>query len=255
MSGTRNVMRIQILSDIHLEANPCDIPVVGDAIVLAGDIHTGTGGIAWAAKHFAGRQVLYVAGNHEFYGRLFPDLLSDLRSEAAGSNVAFLENGVFIKDGVRFLGATLWTDFMLDGPVRRDISMAAAKHGINDFRGRIKKGSGEFLRPADAAEVFHHSVAWLRERLAEKYEGPTVVVTHHAPCIRCASPAFASDPLSAAFVSNLEGLILDSQPALWISGHTHYCSDFQIGNTRLISNQRGYSDTDDTGGFRPGLTV
>lgn len=63
------------------------------------------------------------------------------------------------------------------------------------------------------------------------------------------------DPLTAAFVSNLENLILDHQPALWISGHTHYCSDYRIGETRLISNQRGYSDLDHTGGFDPGLVI
>jgi hypothetical protein len=63
------------------------------------------------------------------------------------------------------------------------------------------------------------------------------------------------DPLTAAFVSNLENLILDFQPAAWISGHTHYCSDYRIGETHLISNRRGYSDLDDTGGFDPGLVI
>jgi predicted phosphodiesterase len=247
-------VKVQVLSDLHLEINPCDIPVEGDVIVLAGDIHVGTAGIAWAKTHFVGRPVVYVAGNHEFYRHLFPDLVSDLRAEADGSNVSFLENDVFVAGGVRFLGATLWTDFTLNGYARQEISMAAAKHGLNDFRA-IKKASGELLRPSDVAEAYRQSIDWLRARLEEKYEGPTVVVTHHAPCIMSTHPQQRFDSLTSAFVSNQENLILDYQPTVWISGHTHYCADYRIGETHLISNQRGYSDLDDTGGFDPSLVL
>lgn len=247
-------MRIQILSDLHLEMNPCEVPVAGDVIVLAGDIHVGTDGIAWAEAQFSSTPVVYVAGNHEFYHQLFPDLLQDLRTEAAGSNVAVLENDVLIVNGVRFLGATLWTDFTLNGYVRQEINMAAAKHGLNDFRA-IKKATGELLRPSDVAEVHRRSVEWLRAQLSEGHDGPTIVVTHHAPCIMSTHPQNRFNSLTSAFVSNLESLILDFQPAAWISGHTHYCSDYRIGETRLISNQRGYSDLDDTGGFDSGLLV
>jgi len=247
-------VKIQVLSDLHLEMNSCEVPVVGDVIVLAGDIDVGTEGIAWAKEQFAGRPVVYVAGNHEFYRRLFPDLLDELRAEADGSNVVFLENDAFVIGGVRFLGTTLWTDFTLNGHARQAINMAAAKHGINDFRA-IKKATGELLRPADVAEAHRRSVQWLRARLSEAHEGPTVVVTHHVPCIMSTHPQNRFDPLTAAFVNNLENLILDHQPAIWISGYTHYCSDYRIGNTRLISNQRGYSDLDDTGGFDPGLVI
>lgn len=247
-------MKVQVLSDLHLEMNPCDIPVAGDVIVLSGDIHVGTEGIAWAKMHFGERPVVYVAGNHEFYRHLFPDLLSDLRAEARGSNVVFLENGVFITDGVRFLGATLWTDFTLNGYARQDISMAAAKHGLNDFR-TIKKASGELLRPGDVVEAYRQSIEWLRTRLDERHEGPTVVVTHHAPCIMSTHPYLRTDGLSPAFVSNQESLIVNYQPTAWVSGHTHYCSDYRIGDTHMVSNQRGYSDLDDTGGFNPRLVI
>ncbi len=247
-------MKIQILSDLHLEMNPCDIPVVGDVVVLAGDIHVGTEGIAWAREHFAGKSVLYICGNHEWYRHLYPDLLDDLRAEAAGSNVALLENDVFIENGVRFLGATLWTDFTLNGYSRQEMNMAAAKHGLNDFRA-IRKTTGELLRPEDVAAAHRHSIEWLRAQLAEPHVGPTVVVTHHAPCIMSTHPQHRFDSLTSAFVNNLEHLILEHQPAAWISGHTHYCSDYRIGQTRLISNQRGYSDLDDTGGFNPGLVL
>jgi len=68
-------------------------------------------------------------------------------------------------------------------------------------------------------------------------------------------PYVRTDGLSRAFVSNQESLILNCQPAAWISGHTHYCSDYRIGDTHMVSNQRGYSDLDDTGGFDPGMYI
>ena len=246
-------MKIQIMSDLHLEMNPCDIPVMGGVVVLAGDIHVGTEGIVWAKEHLAGVPVVYVAGNHEYYLHRFPDLIQDLRAEAAGSNVALLENDVFETGGVRFLGATLWTDFTLHGFARQAIDMAAAKHGMNDFR-VIKKATGGLLRPGDVAEAYTQSIEWLRAKLTESHDGPTVVITHHAPCIMSTHPQHRFDSLTSAFVNNLENLIQDFQPAVWISGHTHYCSDYRIGETRLISNQRGYSDRD-VKGFIPDCTI
>ncbi len=236
-------MFIQVLSDLHLEMFDCNIPVSGDVIVLAGDIHVGTAGIRWAKKHFKDTPVVYVAGNHEFYHQTFPDLVNELRDEAAASNVAFLENDVFEHGGIRFLGATLWTDFTLNGFAQQLTNMAAARHGINDFH-LIKTASGTKLHPNDAANTFKQTCDWLKEQLATPYSGPTVVVTHHAPCIMSTHPWHRFGSLASAFVNNMENLILDFQHAAWISGHTHYCADYHIGETRLVSNQRGYGDND-----------
>ena len=30
---------------------------------------------------------------------------------------------------------------------------------------------------------------------------------------------------------------------LWIHGHTHFNVDYKIGQTRVVTNQRGYVDT------------
>ena len=246
-------MKIQPLADIHIEMTPCDIPVMGDVIVLAGDIGVGVEGVRWAKKQFDGVPTVYVAGNHTYYGQLFPDTLSTLRTEAAGSNVHILENDALILDGVRFLGATLWTDFCLEGVARQELAMLTAKRGMNDFR-LIRKASGELLTPRDMAEVHTESLNWLRSQLAEPFDGKTVVVTHHAPCVMSSAPEYRGSDLAPAFSSNLESLILEFSPALWISGHTHYSCDYHIGTTRMISNQRGYNDMEATG-FDPALTV
>ena len=246
-------MNIQPLADTHIEMEPCDIPVAGDVVVLAGDIGVGVEGVRWATEQFGGTPTIYVAGNHTFYGHVFPDTLADLRAEAEGSSVHVLENDELVLDGVRFLGAKLWTDFCLQGLAQQEFAMATAKHGMNDFL-RIRKTSGELLHPRDLAHVHAESVEWLIGKLSEPFAGKTVIVTHHAPCVMSVHPQLRFDALTPAFASNLENLILDFNPALWISGHTHYCCDYSIGETRIVSNQRGYAGLEKTG-FKPTLTV
>ncbi len=246
-------MQIQPIADIHMEMSPCNIPVVGDVVVLAGDIGVGVEGVSWAKAQFPDAPVIYVAGNHTYYGHVFPDTIDDLRAEADNSNVHVLENEEFALNEVRFLGATLWTDFCLQGLAQQEFAMATAKHGMNDFR-RIRKPSGELLHPRDLVQVHAESVEWVRAKLAEPFDGKTVVVTHHAPCVMNVSPQLRFDGLTPAFASNLENLILDSSPDVWISGHTHYCCDYYIGETRVVSNQRGYAGLENIG-FNPTMTV
>lgn len=249
-------VRIQILGDLHLEVAVADIPVAGDIVVLAGDIAGGADGVSWARQSFGGRNVLYVPGNHEFYRRVYPNVIQDLREAASDSNVRILERDEVVLDGVRYLGTTLWTDFSLGGFSRQDAFAAAAKHGMNDFR-TIRRATGELLRPQDVALAHRESVAWLRERLSTPFAGQTVVITHHAPCVMSVDPALRFDLLAPAFASNQEGLILEHAPELWIHGHTHYCCDYYLGSTRVVSNQRGYAfgECDPATKFDPAFVV
>lgn len=230
------------------------MPAVGDVIVLAGDIHLGVRGVEWARNHFEKLPVIYTAGNHEYYGQVFDTLPADLSKAAVNSNVSFLDNEEAVINNIRFLGATLWTDFKLNGKAGQENAMPLAKHKINDFRGNIEKSNGAFLRPADVAEKHYLSVQWLENKLRESHQGPTIVVTHHPPCARSTHPIHRESELTPAFVSNLEELILEYQPEVWISGHTHYCCDYRLGETRVISNQRGYHDQD-VEGFAPELVI
>lgn len=67
-------MKLHILSDLHLENEGFTIPETNaDVIVLAGDIHEGTRAIPWI-KEQTDKPVIYVAGNHEYYGELCPEL-------------------------------------------------------------------------------------------------------------------------------------------------------------------------------------
>jgi hypothetical protein len=148
---------------------------------------------------------------------------------------------VVLGGGVRFLGASLWTDYAIFGEPNRAAVMNACATGINDHRliGWQKQPWLRF-RPQEAALLHHRSKAFLSETLAMPFDGPTVVVTHHAPHWNSVHPRFRSDPVTGAFASNLEDLILATQPALWVHGHVHNSSDYRVGATRILCNPHGY---------------
>lgn len=145
-------MRIRVLSDLHREFGPVDLPdVAADVVVLAGDIDRGTKGIAWARQAFPGVPVLYVAGNHEHYDQRIGRLHEKLREAAKGSNVIILENQTFEFAGYRFFGATLWTDFNLyDDRPSAMIAAGAKVGGMNDYR-KIRRLDTGRLQPIHTA--------------------------------------------------------------------------------------------------------
>jgi 3',5'-cyclic AMP phosphodiesterase CpdA len=238
-------MRLHVLSDLHLEGTPLEPPEVdADVAILAGDISTGTLGIDWGKRlSWAGgdRPVLYVAGNHEFYGERFPALIDELRAATAGSAVHVLENDEVVLGGARFLGCTLWSDFLFAGPQQRAASMSLCARVVNDYRQIRSDADGGLLTPAQTLERHLGSRAWLAERLAAPFDGPTVVITHHAPLIRRRPPSEVLRRIGGAFVSDVSDLMGGERVALWIYGHTHQPADLDVRGTRVLSNPRGYA--------------
>ncbi len=234
-------MKIRLLSDLHLEFEELPIRQGGeDVVVLAGDIALGTSGIEWAKKTFS-CPVIYVAGNHEFYAHHFDDLIPDLRAAAAGSNVHFLENDAVIIDSVRFVGATLWTDFNIYGTPR--YSMGVAEELMSDFR-VIRDGAQKRRRrllPRRTAERFQASLAAVERLVEVPFSGKTVVVTHHLPSPASVAPQYRGDSCTPAFASDLDEFILQ-HPAIgyWVHGHTHDSVDTMVGTTRILCNPGGY---------------
>ncbi|MGA2013895.1 MAG: metallophosphoesterase [Solirubrobacteraceae bacterium] len=234
-------MRLHVLSDLHLERAGFEPPEVdADVFVLAGDIGRGTDGVRWAREWAAGRPVLYLAGNHEFYGHALPGLIAQLRAAAAGSTVSMMENDELIVAGVRFLGCTLWSDFDFDGAERRAQSMAFCQRVVNDYEHIRLHPQGRTLTPLDTRTVHLASRRWLHDRLARHHDGPTVVITHHAPLILGRPPVAQLRAIAGAFASDLTELMGAERVALWIYGHTHRRADLEIRGTRVVSNPRGY---------------
>lgn len=241
-------MKIRLLSDLHLEFEVLPIPIRQggeDVVILAGDIAQGTEGIKWATKTFPDTPVVYVAGNHEFYGHHFEDLLPELRAAAADTNVRFLERDAVVidkgSDKVRFIGATLWTDFSLYGSPLS--AMQVAKKLMQDFRA-IKTTTPDGLQkltPEQTATRFQESVESIRKHLEVPFAGKTVVVTHHLPTEKSVARKYKGDRCTPAFASDLDALMMQHpQIAYWVHGHTHESCDNMVGTTRVLCNPGGY---------------
>lgn len=227
-------MRVHVLSDLHLEFEEFE-PVVRDAdlVILAGDIHTRDRGVRWANQAFK-CEVLYVMGNHEFYSGHFDRTLEKAR-QAAAQHVHVLEQDVFIKDGVRFLGCTGWTDFSATGDVTA--ASAAARGAMNDFRAIRADTNFRRLRTDDVAVRNRQAKAWLARELEQPFAGRTVVVTHHAPLLEVGGHEHEGH-LTASYCNSWHMLVM--QANFWVFGHTHSATDVTLGGCRLISNPCGY---------------
>lgn len=254
-------MKLGVMSDLHLSMAPfAPPPIDADLIVLAGDITRPDGAIPWAQR--LGKPVLYVPGNHEFYGGSLDGTVRRLKELARGSAVRVLDNEAAVIGGVRFLGSTLWTDFITFDSARnpglRQSAERLAIKLVRDFsRIRIKDGGEALFTPAASAERYAQNVEWLRGMLDTPFDGPTVVITHHAPSLRSIHPRFEASPLNACFVSDAEHLMGIDRVRLWIHGHMHDRSDYRIRGTRVICNPRGYrkDGIDENPDFRADLVV
>lgn len=264
-------LRIALLSDLHLDvrrrrleragldgrAAQAEIDALGreaadtaraagaDLMILAGDIANGTTGMEWAARCFGALPVLYVAGNHEFYGHDQATLVRHLRTTAAATEtVRFLECDAadITAHGrtIRVLGCTAWTDYQLYGADAAAEAMTAAEAVLYDHS-RIHHGE-QLFKPADARALNRTATGWLQAELAAARPDDTIVVTHHAPAPASVEPRFEGSPLSPAFVSDMTAMMLTHGPALWIHGHTHHNVDYRVGQTRVVSHQWGYPD-------------
>lgn len=239
-------MRIHVLSDLHTEfyERGYQHAVDADVVVLAGDIGKGIDGVKWARKHFpADQRILYVLGNHEHYYGMMQETADKMRKAAEGSRIFIMDKNEFWMDDVRFLGATLWTDYRLDGTV--DESMALAADGVLDHRvinwKTSERGDRLMFMPKQAALIFLADLAWLGRACPEiRRARATVVITHHAPSPKSIARSFVGDRLNPAFASNLDWFMVKHQPALWIHGHVHSSFDYKVANTRVICNPRGY---------------
>ncbi|WP_366919262.1 metallophosphoesterase [Variovorax ginsengisoli] len=274
-------MKLLILSDLHAEFETFELPqgLDFDVAILAGDIVAPGRVVArWLRNpaRFADKPVVQIAGNHEYYESLLDQEEAEMRREAKEQGVHFLDCDEVIVAGVRFLGCTLWTDFRLridnpgfaGQPMRlisdRYRSMTESARYLADYSAirvddphtSISRGT-QRLVPMDTLQIHRRHRSWLRTKLAEPFEGPTVVVTHHAPHRNSLAPRYAEDWSSGGFVNEMRPEFFEV-PVLWVHGHTHDSFDYVVGNCRVISNPRGYLNWHgefENKSFNPALVV
>lgn len=242
-------MKAVIFSDLHLAHcdldYPLDFPDDAEIAIIAGDVWAPvSSSLKWLFEQVVSRglQVIFVAGNHEHYHHVLQHSISDgLAVREHYPDLHWLENEAVVVNGVRFLGATLWTDYGLYEHPRQ--SMKVAQLAMNDHRiiytVDAEGHRGRFY-PADALAIHRRSRVWLEGELEEPFDGKTVVVTHHSPHPRSIHLRFSGDNLNPAFTSDLSAIIKRHQPAAWIHGHTHNSFDYMVGKTRIVCNPRGY---------------
>ena len=200
-------MKLHILSDLHRDlAGEIEVPTLdADLVLLAGDIDSGFDSLRWAMGTFT-IPTLFVLGNHETVpGNI--EKLERFREKSENSMVTVLENDALEKDGVRFLGCTLWAP------------------------------ANQRMRTS-----MNNSIEWLREMLSKEYTGKTVVITHYPPLHQSLSPEVLMDEALANRMSvDLRDLIESSNISLWVHGHIHNKHDYLCGKTRIVCNPRGYA--------------
>lgn len=256
---------IRVLSDLHLEFGPFDVPATDSdhetTLILAGDIHTKDkalqhGWLSSLAARFA--YVIYVLGNHEHYRSSVDVTGKKIKAGLAKlniSNVLVLENDVFEIPGTttKIFGGTMWTDYNKFNPV----TMFHASQKMNDFRYIRTAAYSRKLKPEWAGSMHNAFKKSLLAELAKEYTGNVIVVTHHAPHHLSIGANYTDDYHgSGSYRSDLSELILDHpQITNWIHGHVHDCSDYYIGDCRILANPRGYLGEQLVTGFDPLLRV
>ncbi|MFH5774397.1 metallophosphoesterase [Paracoccus sp. NGMCC 1.201697] len=245
-------MPVLVLADLHLDLwlragrDPLanldpDLLSSLDALIVAGDLSDAPQ-FRWplALQHLGNyvppARIHVVPGNHDYYRHTIEDddRLAEICADA-GAHLA--QKAEIITGDTRYLCCTLWTDFMLSG--NQGDAMKRAQGGMNDYLYvRNSNEDGRWLLPTDTARVHTDHRAWLASRLADPFQGRTMVVTHHCPHPEMigATP----EELAPAYGSNLLPLIKQHRPDAWLFGHTHHRVDSKVGQTVIRNVSLGY---------------
>lgn len=254
-------MRVQLLSDLHLETESFEPePAEGaELLVLAGDIDS-----TWLAyERFRGWPVpvVAVAGNHEFDGRELRRAWHSLRARLDRLGIDLIEREqrrLVARDGrrIRLLGSVRWSDFDAFGAEGRERAMRAAAYYTRVMR--ATRDGATF----DAAAVRDEALAcrdWLDAALRDAPSGvdATLVVTHYAPSLRSADPRYGAQPGSASFCNADDALLPLAD--VWLHGHLHCRHDYldrhARGCTRVVCNARGLASRGEAAGHDPHCVI
>lgn len=241
-------MRIQFVSDLHLEfsenrqwleENP--LKVTGDILLIAGDTayldvpESGQDTYSqykfwdWASEHY--QQVFVCLGNHDFYGYYDLATMPEGYCKQIRHNVHAYYNKVVSLGDVDIIVSTLWSFI-------EPFDAYQTEKGVSDFY-RILY-NGHRLTADDFNAEHERCFDFIRRAVKESRAKTKIVLTHHVPTQQCTAQEFQSSTINGAFTVELGNYIADSDIDYWIYGHSHRNIDAQIGKTKILSNQLGY---------------
>jgi hypothetical protein len=258
MKINKTITHFRLMSDLHVEFTEyLDVVELNEdhtsLLILAGDFHVGSKGVIYLeqlAKQFS--HIIYVLGNHEHYKQNIEYTQSKIEDElktiffGRECNITVVGDipELIEFDNLRVLAGTLWTDMNGSDPLTK---MQVADY-LNDYH-IIRNGTRKLI-PDDTIATFHQTVEKFGQWLSVPFEqGPTVVVTHHLPSQGAVDPRYQSEDnykLNGGYRSNLDDFIHRHQPNYWCFGHSHSTTDKLLGESRLISNPRGYPSRNKT---------
>ncbi len=276
-------MKIQLLSDLHLESHPhwrADPAPGADLLVLAGDIGSYQANSQLVDADFGLGQfsphngwptpVLFVPGNHEYDAMDFDAAHVRLRETCARLGLLWLERETLVVLGVRFVGTTLWSDFDAlspstaspNAPYNPKVNLLAQELKARDkafraanyyLRKTLTTRNGEPWLAEGIREQGLLCQDWLRQALDQPFDGPTVAVTHFAPSLRSADPRYGNTPGTAGFCNALDDLLPKAQ--VWLHGHLHAPSNYRHQGCHVVANPLGYARKNEQAAFQPKLLI
>ncbi|MEE7459709.1 metallophosphoesterase [Methylorubrum populi] len=289
--GRREGARFWIMSDLIVDRHPGfrlpDPLPEFDVLLVAGGVAIGLEpALRWLAQALDGRQgdrpVMMVAGSAELWSETpMVEAVARGRELARELGIHLLADetvrvGPPAGGGTIVVGATLWTDWCLEGRFEGRLARVAARHSWADCK-RVLLRRGRPWTPIDALGAHARSRGYIEDALTSIVcqslgvaRGPgtlvpdvrpgdrAVVLTHFAPSRRSLPedwPGWLGDAwLAASHASDLEDVMHAwGAPALWVHGRAVASADYRIGRTRVVANPLRRWKTAAT--FNPALVI
>lgn len=257
---------IRIISDIHNEFGLFDLPELPEdaqtVLIIAGDCSVNKKEATYKPffDSIKGRflKVIYIPGNHEYYLGSITNIDNKYREYFKDTEVSFVNKETVIINDIAFVCATLWTDF--NNADYFVMQMAEAR--MNDYRririGPVHEPYQKSLSAANVLGLHRSHINFIKNEVPKyKAEGKkVVVVSHHSPSSLSVPAKYRMyTQMNFCYFSAQEDFIIDSKPDIWIHGHTHHSFDYQLGDTRIICNPRGYHGHEINYDFNPLLRI
>lgn len=257
-------MNIWHISDLHFseqqiaEAFSYGSVPNADIAVVVGDVSDRMDdSLAWCAKVIRPHMpVIYVPGNHDFYYADLTETSARARRQAVKLGIYYLDSDTVYVGGVRFIGATFWSDLELDAvedgrlcPTKMSANLLRARKGSDYKKIYLDRRNSLFATPEFTRALHFEQKRYITRMLARKHNGPTVVATHFAIHEKSVNPLYRHTPTSHCYMSDQDQVIAQFSPTIWLHGHVHDCFEYDIHGTRVVCNPGGYAH-ESGNGFR-----